>query len=802
MALESFAVGYNGNNKILQMFSNAISKLAKDLRHKWVRTNDDEEYNALRGDINCETFDRRGDSYPHFEAVKNYPTYSQVLNFGNLSSFGEEGTDIKEHTMPSYNITYVRIGTGGCITANESRDAYPNITYAFKGLSPFTSYTISFDIFQMPQYINQDTSYAYGVLIANDEFNVGCPQISENWYDSIEKKWYYRWAFDLPSGDIAGGGKLFTDISQNMKAPVDSFAYGKYQIKGLYQSFFRTENTHSYSLNTYSNSKGEIYFQVLLTAVNDLQFGWENFKIENLKISQYVQNKTYLTITDIYSYADQWIKYDKNSNAIYDLKDEDPDSRLGKDNDLCVRYSNHPDDSISIVADQDYSCWQVTDITEVTEGGFNVTIEGHNRYVDPEAQYPVVQKPYTKILLTDLEPGVEYTLNYRYYTPNMEDVTYRGAGNYIRFDYLEPQRIFWAIMPPDDPDEYHPYLRTDSITFIPMNSTMTIYICERGYNLSNEDKTLIIHFFVNKSSLDNFFVKLKGRWESVYSGGGGSSSLAGLNDVSLTLPESGFVSIVGASGSGKTLIAKKLAEEIFGDEKALVRIDMSEYSEKSSVAKLTGASPGYIGYENGGQLTEQIKHKQHCVLLLDEIEKADQEVYNIFLQLFDDGRLTDGAGQVINFKNVIVLMTSNIGAKQAAELGDGVGFVTDKLANKKSIIEKQLKQKFAPEFLNRIDKIVYFNELTDDNLRDIVTLEINKFGKRLKEINYNIKYDDKVVSYIHEQAIKQKEFGARPILRLIQNNIEDTITDLILEHEYEPEYTFSATCESGKIRIK
>ena len=534
MALESFAVGYNGNNKILQMFSNAISKLAKDLRHKWVRTNDDEEYNALRGDINCETFDRRGDSYPHFEAVKNYPTYSQVLNFGNLSSFGEEGTDIKEHTMPSYNITYVRIGTGGCITANESRDAYPNITYAFKGLSPFTSYTISFDIFQMPQYINQDTSYAYGVLIANDEFNVGCPQISENWYDSIEKKWYYRWAFDLPSGDIAGGGKLFTDISQNMKAPVDSFAYGKYQIKGLYQSFFRTENTHSYSLNTYSNSKGEIYFQVLLTAVNDLQFGWENFKIENLKISQYVQNKTYLTITDIYSYADQWIKYDKNSNAIYDLKDEDPDSRLGKDNDLCVRYSNHPDDSISIVADQDYSCWQVTDITEVTEGGFNVTIEGHNRYVDPEAQYPVVQKPYTKILLTDLEPGVEYTLNYRYYTPNMEDVTYRGAGNYIRFDYLEPQRIFWAIMPPDDPDEYHPYLRTDSITFIPMNSTMTIYICERGYNLSNEDKTLIIHFFVNKSSLDNFFVKLKGRWESVYSGGGGSSSLAGLNDVSLT----------------------------------------------------------------------------------------------------------------------------------------------------------------------------------------------------------------------------------------------------------------------------
>ena len=147
-------------------------------------------------------------------------------------------------------------------------------------------------------------------------------------------------------------------------------------------------------------------------------------------------------------------------------------------------------------------------------------------------------------------------------------------------------------------------------------------------------------------------------------------------------------------------------------------------------------------------------------------------------------------------------MVLEIGAKEAAEFGGGVGFVTDETKNKKSIIEKQLKQKFTPEFLNRIDKIVYFNTLTDDNLKDIVKLEINKFGKRLKEIKYNIKYDDSVVSYIHEQAIKQKEFGARPIIRLVQNNLEDAITDLILENEYTPEYTFTATCENNHVSIK
>ena len=264
----------------------------------------------------------------------------------------------------------------------------------------------------------------------------------------------------------------------------------------------------------------------------------------------------------------------------------------------------------------------------------------------------------------------------------------------------------------------------------------------------------------------------------------------------------GALLLAGGSGVGKTLVAKKIAEELFGSEDAMIRIDMSEYSEKSSISKLQGTSQGYIGYDDGGVLTTAIKNKPYSVVLLDEIEKADESIFNLFLQIFDEGRLTESNGNTINCKNCLFIMTSNVGAKQAADFGSGVGFNTNEFENKKSIIEKEIKRKFTPEFLNRIDKIVYFNKLTDDNLKDIVKLEINKFGSRLKEIKYNIEYDDSVVSYIHSEAIKQKEYGARPIIRLVQNNIEDKITDMILENDYKPEYAFTATCNNNHIEIR
>lgn len=258
----------------------------------------------------------------------------------------------------------------------------------------------------------------------------------------------------------------------------------------------------------------------------------------------------------------------------------------------------------------------------------------------------------------------------------------------------------------------------------------------------------------------------------------------------------------GKSGTGKTLLAKKIAEVIFGSENALIRIDMSEYSEKNSVSKLYGSAPGYIGYDDGGVLTNAIKNKPYSVVLLDEIEKADESIYNVFLQIFDEGRISETNGNVIDCHNCIFIMTSNIGARKASELGNGLGFVNNEDSNKKSIIDKELKKKFTPEFLNRINKIIYFNNLTNDNLKSIVKLEINKFNNRLNNIEYNIEYTDDVVNYIHAEAVKNKDLGARPIIRLIQTNIEDKITELMLTNDYEPKYVFHASCENNEIIIK
>ena len=259
---------------------------------------------------------------------------------------------------------------------------------------------------------------------------------------------------------------------------------------------------------------------------------------------------------------------------------------------------------------------------------------------------------------------------------------------------------------------------------------------------------------------------------------------------------------VGKTGVGKTLIAKKLAKEIFGDEKSLIRFDMSEFPDKTAVNKLIGSNPGYVGYEEGGILTEAVKNRKYCVLLLDEIEKADPEVYNIFLQVLDEGFLTDNSGMKVDFKNVIVLFTSNVGTKAANDFGKGIGFNEDTDENSKKILLKELKKRFPPEFLNRLNSVIYFNNLTDDNLKSIIGLEIEKTQDRLNKLGFDLEVDDEVISKILDIVKDEKEFGARPIARAIQDEIEDKITDCLLERDYDKNYIFKAYLEDSTVKVE
>ena len=260
--------------------------------------------------------------------------------------------------------------------------------------------------------------------------------------------------------------------------------------------------------------------------------------------------------------------------------------------------------------------------------------------------------------------------------------------------------------------------------------------------------------------------------------------------------------MLGRTGVGKTLIAKQLAKEMFGDEDALIRFDMSEYPDKTAVNKLIGSNPGYVGYEEGGQLTEAVKNKKYCVLLLDEIEKADPEVYNIFLQVLDEGFLTDNSGQRVDFKNVIVLFTSNAGAKAANDFGKGIGFNTDVDENQKRILLKQLKNKFPPEFLNRLDNVIYFNSLKDDDLKKIIKLEISKLQQRMLEIGYTLTYDEGTVDYLLNIVKEEKEYGARPIVRAIQDEIEDKITDMVIESDANYDgHQFEITAQANSLNV-
>jgi|TARA_B100001093_G_scaffold96076_1_gene88103 ATP-dependent Clp protease ATP-binding subunit ClpC len=250
---------------------------------------------------------------------------------------------------------------------------------------------------------------------------------------------------------------------------------------------------------------------------------------------------------------------------------------------------------------------------------------------------------------------------------------------------------------------------------------------------------------------------------------------------------------LGQTGVGKTQLAKSLGEELFNRKDSIVRLDMSEYMEKFSVSRLIGAPPGYVGYDEGGQLSEKIRRKPYSILLLDEVEKAHPDVFNMMLQVLDDGYLTDSVGRKVDFKNTVIIMTSNVGSRKLKDFGTGVGFDTDyrkKEKNKLSteILKKSLGKKFSPEFLNRIDEIVVFNELEKNEIQKIVKIEINKFIARLSEIGYEIKIDAKAISFL---ALKgyNKEFGARPVKRAIQKHIENEIAKKIVNNEIKKNET-------------
>ena len=256
---------------------------------------------------------------------------------------------------------------------------------------------------------------------------------------------------------------------------------------------------------------------------------------------------------------------------------------------------------------------------------------------------------------------------------------------------------------------------------------------------------------------------------------------AGLKDPNR--PIGSFI-FLGQTGVGKTQLAKVLAKELFDSEDALVRIDMSEYMEKFAISRLVGAPPGYVGYEEGGQLTEKVRRKPYCVVLLDEIEKAHPDVFNMMLQVLDDGYLTDSLGRKIDFKNTIIIMTSNIGARQLKDFGQGVGFGTAaKISqaddNSKSIIENALKKAFAPEFLNRIDDVIVFNALEKHDIDLIIEIELKKLYARVKELGYNLNLSDSAKAFIADKGF-DKQFGARPLKRAIQKYVEDALAEEII----------------------
>ena len=263
---------------------------------------------------------------------------------------------------------------------------------------------------------------------------------------------------------------------------------------------------------------------------------------------------------------------------------------------------------------------------------------------------------------------------------------------------------------------------------------------------------------------------------------------------------------LGQTGIGKTQLAKSLGEELFNNKDSLIRIDMSEYMEKFSVSRLIGAPPGYVGYEEGGQLSERVRRKPYSIVLLDEIEKAHPDVFNMLLQVLDDGYLTDSVGRKIDFKNTVIIMTSNIGTRKLKDFGTGVGFDTEykrsdenKLSSE--ILKKSLSKKFSPEFLNRVDEIVVFNTLSHVEIEKIVKIELNNFKNRLKTVDYNVKIDNKVIKFLSIKGF-DKEFGARPIKRAIQKYLEDPLAKKIVNSEIKKGNTIDITHRKGEEKLE
>jgi ATP-dependent Clp protease ATP-binding subunit ClpC len=261
---------------------------------------------------------------------------------------------------------------------------------------------------------------------------------------------------------------------------------------------------------------------------------------------------------------------------------------------------------------------------------------------------------------------------------------------------------------------------------------------------------------------------------------------------------------LGSTGVGKTHLAKQLAKQIFGSVNNLIRVDMSEYQEKHSISRLIGSPPGYVGYEEGGQLTEQVKNKPYSVILFDEVEKANKEIFHTLLQMLDEGHLTDSLGRKINFKNCLIIMTSNIGVKKLQDFGTGIGFSSNSYSNeeqKKDILKKEMKNYFSPEFLNRIDDTIVFNSLNEESIKQIVNIELGKLIKRLGELKLVFKFDDKLVSHISKVGFDDT-YGARHIKRAIQDQVEDLVSEEVLSGNVVEGKQYSLSVKSDKVIIK